>query len=104
MDRDKRLFFVAVFLSVIISSIIVLIITTQQKKTPEQILAREVEERAQLQADADKVLSEIRYMKDSRTGLCFAYRWGRISHDGPSLTLAPVPCECISADLITVAK
>lgn len=50
---------------------------------------------------ANEVVLDIRYIKDSRTSLCFAYRWGGDLHGGPSL--ATVPCEAIPAHLLTVA-
>ena len=72
---------------------------------PAQARAAEEAQRAQtIQSEANEVLHSIRYMKDPRTGLCFAYRWGARVFDGPSLTLAPVPCESISPELLTVAK
>jgi len=44
-----------------------------------------------------RVLQEIRYIKDPRTGICFAYRWGLPIFDGPSLALATVPCEAVAS-------
>jgi hypothetical protein len=45
--------------------------------------------------EGQDIIRSIRYVKDRRTGLCFAYRWVRISH-GPSLALTHVPCSTLS--------
>lgn len=44
------------------------------------------------------LVSSIQYIKDSRTGLCFAYYYG----GGPAL--ATVPCEAIPPKMLTVTK
>lgn len=65
--------------------------------------------------DAEEVINSIQYVKDSRTGLCFAYYWGNVSHDGPkiywgnvsgphNLALTTVPCDAIPPELLTVVK
>ncbi len=55
-----------------------------------------------LQEQANEVIGSIQYMKDCRTNLCFAYRWGAHSNGGPSL--ATVPCEAIPPRLLTVSR
>lgn len=55
-----------------------------------------------LQQTASDVASAIVYIKDERTGLCFAYYWGGGVHGGPAL--ATVPCEAIPTNLLTIAK
>jgi len=70
---------------------------------PEEARAREEVERAQwLQSNANKVIGDIQYIKDPRTGLCFAYYWGDTNFGGPAL--ATVPCEAVPPELLTVAK
>ncbi len=54
------------------------------------------------QAQADKVVSEILYIKDLRTGICFAYYWGGTTSGGPALTT--VRCENVPAQILIVAK
>lgn len=55
------------------------------------------------QRAVNSVVWSIAYIKDPRTNLCFAYRWGgESSHGGPSL--ATVPCEAIPPQLLTVAR
>lgn len=67
----------------------------------EVLHAQEENQRAQrLQADANKVVVEIQYIKDPRTGLCFAYMSGLSG----GMALATVPCEAIPPQLLTVAK
>jgi len=68
-----------------------------------QVRAQEEDQRVQyLQARANKVVDNIQYIKDTRTGLCFAYYWGGTTTDGSAL--ASVPCEAIPPELLTVAK
>lgn len=65
--------------------------------------AREEAQRMQrLQENANEVVVNIQYIKDPRTGLCFAYYWGGAANGGPAL--ATVPCEAIPPHLLTVAK
>jgi hypothetical protein len=69
----------------------------------EVVRTREEDQRVQrLQSDANKVVGMIQYIKDLRTGLCFAYFWGGVDNGGPAL--ATVPCEAIPPKLLTVAK
>ena len=69
----------------------------------ETIRAQKESSRVQrLQANANEVVGSIQYIKDTRTGLCFAYYWGGKSNGGPSL--ATVPCEAIPPQLLPVAK
>lgn len=53
-------------------------------------------------AAENEVIWNIRYVKDTRTSLCFAYRWGGINCGGPSL--ATVPCESIPPQLLTLLR
>lgn len=50
----------------------------------------------------NSIVWSIGYIKDPRTNLCFAYRWGGDARGGPSL--ATVPCEVIPQRLLTVAR
>ena len=69
----------------------------------EEVRAQKENKRVQrLQANANEVVGSIQYIKDTRTGLCFAYYWGGMGNGGPAL--ATVPCEAISPKLLTVAK
>jgi prepilin-type N-terminal cleavage/methylation domain-containing protein len=43
----------------------------------------------------DLVIPKIRYIRDDRTGLCFAYIWEGGTHGGPALT--EVPCEKVNS-------
>ena len=70
---------------------------------PEVILARaEAQRLKRLQVEATRVVGRIQYIKDGRTGLCFAYYWGGGYNGGPALTT--VPCETIPLELLTVAE
>lgn len=52
-----------------------------------------------LQDNADYVVENIRYVKDIRTNLCFAYYWdGR--DNGGRLVLTLVPCEAVPPQLL----
>ncbi len=50
----------------------------------------------------NSIVWSIAYIKDPRTNLCFAYRWGGQDQGGPSL--ATVPCEVIPPQLLTVSR
>ena len=84
-------------------AILALLVTGCQ--VPENILAQRRAQEAAKQVQetkywANRAVDSIQYMKDPRTSLCFAYRWGTNSHDGPSLALATVPCEAIPPELL----
>jgi uncharacterized membrane protein len=51
---------------------------------------------------AEEVVSDLRYVKDERTGICFAYTWVGNYRGGPALTA--VPCEQIPPNLLVVAE
>lgn len=55
-----------------------------------------------LQLSADEIVGKLHYIKDPRTGLCFAYYWGGTANGGPAL--ANVPCEAIPTNLLWTAK
>ncbi|MCX6778631.1 MAG: hypothetical protein NTU97_00150 [Candidatus Magasanikbacteria bacterium] len=44
-----------------------------------------------------KARQELRYFRDARTDLCFAYTWGGDDYGGPGL--ATVPCEKVATFL-----
>jgi len=54
------------------------------------------------QATANKVVAGIEYIRDPRTGFCFAYYWGGAANGGPAL--AAVPCESIPPGMLTTAE
>jgi len=68
----------------------------------------EVEHRQkQAQMLATEVIDIITYIKDSRTGICFAYLWktewvGGTYRGGPAL--ACIPCESVPPELLTIAS
>lgn len=41
----------------------------------------------------EHALSNLVYIRDNRTGLCFAFYWGGGEHGGPGFTT--VPCEAV---------
>lgn len=70
----------------------------------EQARYREQQER-ELSQRAISNIQSITYLKDSRTGLCYAYLWERLgrgdhSTGGPALTW--VPCDSIPVDMLLV--
>ncbi len=85
---------------------ILILFSTGCKRAEEvraKVRAQEENRREQiLQANANEVVSDIQYIKDMRTGLCFAYYWGGMPEGGPALTT--VPCEAIPPQLLKVAK
>ncbi len=67
--------------------------------TSQEMAERTANRRTQqLQLQTNHVVSEIQYIKDPRTDLCFAYSW-----IGKGKTMATVPCEAIPENLLTVA-
>ncbi len=62
---------------------------------------KQLEHSYELQEKANQVVSEIQYMKDPRTGVCFAYYYWEGYNGGPAL--ATVPCDSIPSDLLKVA-
>ena len=86
-------------LAVVCAAVLAFFATGCEKS--EVVRAWEENQQAQRdQANANDVVGSIHYIKDSRTGLCFAHR------DGPSggMSLATVPCEAIPLQLLTIAK
>ena len=82
---------------------IILVISLLTHKNQEAVRAQEEVQRVQyLQSKANEVVSGIEYIKDTRTGLCFAYWWGGLYSHGKSI--ATVPCEAIPSNLLTVAE
>lgn len=70
---------------------------------PEDVRVREETRRVQrLQTNANVVVNDIQYIKDTRTHLCFAYYWGGEANGGPAL--ATVPCEVVPLHLLTAAN
>jgi hypothetical protein len=53
-------------------------------------------------AGAVKMVSEVQYVYDERTGLCFAYAWGGMANGGPVLTV--VPYDAVKDHLINPPK
>ena len=42
----------------------------------------------------------LRYVRDPRTNICFAYLWGGDFHGGPAMTM--VPCETVRYRVIDI--
>lgn len=83
-------------------SVVILALFAVGCEKAEEARARQENWRARhLQADANEVIGSIKYFKDTRTGLCFAYYWGGGGNGGPAL--ATVPCEAVPPQLLTVA-
>lgn len=58
-------------------------------------------EMKQRQDDAELVVRGIKYLKDSRTGLCFAHNYADVLRDH---SFATVPCENIPSELLNVVE
>ena len=70
-----------------------------ETKTKKQQIYEEQQQKINF---ATKIVDSIYYIKDPKTGLCFAYLWGGMSNGGPALTL--VPEDKIPANLLIVAE
>lgn len=57
------------------------------------------ENQKQLQLEANRIVENMGYIKDTRTGFCFAFHRGT---GGPSL--ATVPCQGIPSQLLVVSE
>jgi len=78
-----------------------------QKIDQEKRALREQQEekergRIRCQILADKVVKEMIYIKDERTGQCFVYFWSGTGSGGPAL--ATVPCSSIPASMLYVGN
>lgn len=51
---------------------------------------------------ANRVINDIKYIKDPRTNLCYAYYWGGGTYGGPTMTL--VPEASIPPELLTIGE
>ncbi|MDA2922550.1 hypothetical protein MYX07_04780 [Patescibacteria group bacterium AH-259-L07] len=81
----------------------ILVLFTVGCKKSEEIRAPEKNQRLErIQSIANKVIGNIEYIKNPRTGLCFTYHWGGIASGGPAL--ATVPCDSVPPELLTVTK
>ena len=70
----------------------------RNEKLPDSLDSESVKR----QKTANLVVGNIQYIKDPRTGICFAYYWGGMANGGPALTT--VPEELIPPGLLTVAN
>lgn len=90
--------------SPVVASLVLLALFTlgcEEAETAEYAQAREAARVYGLQVETDQIISSLRYIKDPRTGLCFASSWRGGVHGGPGLAM--VPCEAIPPQLLTVA-
>ena len=70
--------------------------------SPENSSVEQAKIKTYQQNALTEVVSGIQYVKDPRTGLCFAYYWGGMAQGGPAL--ASVPCESVPTNLLYTAK
>lgn len=82
---------------IVVTCVVVLAFFTTGCERSKTVRAQQDES----QSTANRVVRNIQYIKDPRTGLCFAYYYGG-SAGGSGLTT--VPCEAIPPELLTVAK
>ena len=88
---------IVVFFAVLIIRIVVVFrnaVSPGQQAKIEHNRAQEI---------ADDVVSQIEYIKDPRTGLCFAHYWGDSSHGGIAF-LVLVPEDKIPPKLLKTAR
>jgi len=86
-----------------VTSVVVLAFFATGCEKSEAVRAQEESLRAQqLRAITKNVIDTILYIKDDRTGLCFAYHVHGVNNIRESI--ATVPCEAIPPKLLTVAK
>lgn len=64
------------------------------KPTPAEIKASNDQAARYRHEEYDGISKSIAYLKDNRTGLCFAYYWGGMASGGPAI--ATVPCDKVS--------
>ena len=58
----------------------------KREQTPEEEVKQRINKKQEF---AREILSKILYIKDHRTGLCFAYMWDGSMNGGPALTVVP---------------
>ncbi|MCR4274609.1 MAG: hypothetical protein NUW02_00980 [Candidatus Campbellbacteria bacterium] len=93
---QRNVFFVGSALTVV--AIVGILCFTFGRETSEQHLARET---AQVQAKnqnvANDLLGSLRYMKDPRTGICFAFTPTFYPNE---FAFTTIPCEAIPPELL----
>lgn len=100
MPEPEGGFVITVVMSLFLLGIPVVLIREDQLKQS----AHKAELQAKsLQYSANDVVSRIQYVKDPRTGLCFAC-YGERGGFSSGSPFAVVPCEEIPASLLTVAQ
>ena len=75
--------------------LLMLFLTGCHFTTTEEWIQKHKEHNA---SEALVVMREMVYVKDNRTGLCFAYYWGNDEDGGPALT--NVPCDKVEKFLV----
>lgn len=86
----------------VVALVVVLTLFAVGCEKTEEARAREENKRVQrLQNLVNSVVGNIRYTKDTRTGLCFAFY-----HNGHNteMSIAMVPCEAVPPQLLTVSN
>lgn len=87
----------------VVMCVVLLVLLITGCGNPKVIRAqKEAQEVKYRQNKVNEVVCNIQYIKDPRTGLCFAYYWGGMANGGPAL--ATVPCDSIPPHLLIVAK
>ncbi len=55
-------------------------------------------------SETDQLVDDIQYVKDPRTGLCYAYRWNKEdshhSYESETFSMTLVPCDKVPKELL----
>ncbi len=72
--------------------VFIAIISCGEKSSPAE---REALARQSMEQTQEKVAENIQYVRDPRTGLCFAYYWESKGSWNAGVALATVPCNAV---------
>lgn len=65
---------------------------------PTTYYSTSVQASSESRSSGDAIAESIAYIRDKRTGLCFAYMWGGMANGGPAL--ASVDCASVEKFLV----
>lgn len=90
---------IAVVTTVIVVFIFATMITNGVFEKPSEKEIIQLQEQ-KMREKANYIVEGIRYVKDSRVGICFAYEERR---EASTLALTTVPCESIPSDMLAIS-
>jgi hypothetical protein len=100
-DKNRKELFMKIFLYFVCIGILAFVFAGCED-SKDRFVREETKKEHARHIVANDIIGKIQYIKDPRTGLCFAYFWKGAVDGGPAL--ATVPCEAIPPDLLITAE